>query len=382
MMRILHTSDWHLGKRLFKLDRTQEHEFFLNWLLQTLKEKDIDLLLIAGDVFDSPTPPHQSLSLFYDFLFRVSSETKTDTLIIAGNHDSGLLLEAPAQLLTSHRVKVWGKLSSKTEDHWLRLEKRGEILDVCAIPFFRSYELLPQGNGDAVAALKTYLNKEKKEVPQLLMLHHLAGMYEAAGSEQVISLSGVDSIPTDILRSFDYVALGHIHKPQRMGNQVYYSGSPLALRFSETHPKSVVLIEAQAKKLSSELLPIPSSRSLHVIKATLSDYKEKINALKKETKLTPMVEVQLTLPSPQVGLLDEIKDLLAKKDMELLSFLPFYQGQEKKSSRHEKLFELSPLELFEEFYATKFPESPEIPHDLKEDFMSLHEKVKHASRPT
>src|SRR6476469_5212551 len=132
-MRILHTSDWHLGKRLFKLDRSQEHEQFLNWLIGTLIEEKIDLLLIAGDIFDTPTPPHQSLEVFYNFLHRVSVETKTETMIIAGNHDSGLLLEAPSKLLSPHRVKVWGKLSEKPEDHWMTV---GNI-ELCAIPFFR-----------------------------------------------------------------------------------------------------------------------------------------------------------------------------------------------------------------------------------------------------
>jgi exonuclease SbcD len=105
-MRILHTSDWHLGKRLFKLDRTPEHEQFLNWLLGTLIEEKIDLLLIAGDIFDTPTPPHQSLEVFYNFLHRVSTETKTETMIIAGNHDSGLLLEAPAVTLMVNPAMV------------------------------------------------------------------------------------------------------------------------------------------------------------------------------------------------------------------------------------------------------------------------------------
>src|SRR5690606_7974845 len=142
-MRILHTSDWNLGKRLMKLDRSEEHRLFLNWLLSTLIEQKIDVLLLAGDIFDTPTPHHQSLEQFYDFLHRVSTETKTDTYIIAGNHDSGMLLEAPASLLRHHRVKVWGKLSPDPTQHQVRIEKNGELLDLCAIPFFRSYELLP-----------------------------------------------------------------------------------------------------------------------------------------------------------------------------------------------------------------------------------------------
>jgi exonuclease SbcD len=373
-MRILHTSDWHLGKRLFKLDRTPEHEQFLNWLLGTLIEENIDVLLIAGDIFDTPTPPHQSLEVFYNFLHRISVETKTETMIIAGNHDSGLLLEAPSKILAPHRVKVWGKLSEKPEDHWMTV---GNV-ELCAIPFFRSYELLPQGEGDALAALKKYLVKEKT-LPQVLMLHHLAGVFEAAGSEQVISLSGVDSIPNEVLKTFDYVALGHIHKPQKIGPQSYYSGSPIPLRFSETAKKSVVIIDEKDGVLTSQIKPIPVFRELFIVKTNDKDYKADIQKLNPTSDLKPMVEIQIELIEPRSGLIDEIKALIEEKTMEMLSFMPIYKIGEKKERRSEKLFEMSPVELFQEFYATKFPDAKEVPQDLENDFKALLEKVKHAS---
>ncbi len=373
-MKILHTSDWHLGKRLFKLDRTPEHELFLEWLLDTLITEKIDLLLIAGDIFDTPMPPHQALEMFYNFLHRVSTETQTETLMIAGNHDSGILLEAPAKILAPHRVKVWGKLSPNPEDHWLRIQN----IDLCALPYFRSYELLPQGEGDAIEVLKKYLVRERS-LPQVLMLHHLAGVFEAAGSEQVITLSGVDSIPSEILNSFDYVALGHIHKPQKVGPASFYSGSPIPLRFSETKSKSVVIIEENEGALTHHILPIPNFRNLVIVKTDESSYLEDLEKLSKTTELTPMVEIQIELSAPKVGLIDEIKEKLSQKGMELLSFIPYYQGEDRQERKSEKIFQLSTMELFEEFYATKYPQNPNIPEDLKDDFKNLLEKVKHAS---
>jgi exonuclease SbcD len=372
-MRILHTSDWHLGKRLFRLDRSLEHEMFLDWMVKTLIDEKIDLLLIAGDIFDTPTPPHQSLETFYNFLHRLSVETNTQTLIIAGNHDSGLLLEAPSKILSSHRVKMWGKLSLTIEDHWMSV---GNI-DICALPFFRSYELLPQGGGDALEVLKKYMSK-KKNKPQLLMLHHLAGVYEAAGSEQVIGLSGVDSIPSELLSEFDYVALGHIHKPQKIAPQIYYSGSPLPLRFSETALKSVVIIEVEGNILKPTIHPIPVFRKLITVKTNEIHYLKDLKKLETITGLTPMVEVQIELTSPKSGLIDEIKHHLNEKKMELLSYIPLYQMGEKKQLRSEKLFTLSTLELFEEFYSTKYPESKGMPEEIKKDFSDLLDKVKHA----
>lgn len=376
-MRILHTSDWHLGKRLFKLDRSEEHKLFLDWLVSTLIEKEIDLLLIAGDIFDTPTPPHYSLEMFYEFLHRVSTTTKATVLIIAGNHDSGQLLEAPAKILAPLRIKVWGKLSDKVEDHWFKFQN----LNICSIPFFRSYELLPHGDGDALVALEKYLT-HKVEGPKLLMLHHLAGMFEAAGSEQVISLSGVDSIPSEILKSFDYVALGHIHKPQRIGENMYYSGSPLPLRFSETARKSIVIIDEANGVLSSEVHPIPVFRDLFIIKTAEANYKQDIEALALTAKLPAMAEVQIKLDSPKIGLIDDIKERLQKKGIELLSYLPLYQRGEVVERKGEKLFEMTPLEIFTEFYQTKYPDAKEVPADLTEDFKTLLEKVKNASHPS
>lgn len=376
-MKILHTSDWHLGKRLMKLDRSEEHQGFLNWLIETIKNESIDVLLIAGDIFDVPNPPHQSLELFFQFLHRLSVETKVLSYIIAGNHDSGVLLEAPRELLRTHRVKIWGKLSETPETHWETVTVQNESFDLCALPFFRSFELLPHGEGDAIAALKTYLER-KKTRPTILLFHHLAGIFEAAGSEQVVSLSGVESIPSELLKDFDYVALGHIHKPQKIASNAYYSGSPIPLRFSETLGKNILVITL-TDKIEIEKISIPVFRELHLVKATLESWKEKLTSLPAPTGPTPMVEVQLSLPAPQMGLTEEIRDLLQKRGMELLSFIPHYGATETQRKKKENLFDLSPVELFDEFYATKFPDSPGVPEEIRNDFKELLLKVKHAS---
>jgi exonuclease SbcD len=372
-MKVLHTSDWHLGKRLMKLDRSEEHEAFLNWLIGTLKSENIDLLLIAGDIFDVPNPPHQSLEQFFQFLHRVSVETKTETLIIAGNHDSGVLLDAPKELLKTHRVRVWGKLSPNPEDHWITIRNQ---LDVCALPFFRSFELMPNGEGNAIESLKKYIVRDKAR-PALLLFHHLAGIYEASGSEQVVSLSGVDSIPVELLKDFDYVALGHIHKPQKISENAYYSGSPIPLRFSETLGKSVMILDL-TDKFSISKLPIPVLRPLHLVKAELGNWKEKLAALPESEGLTPMVEIQLTLKEPQLGISEEIRDVLAKKKMELLSFIPLYEATDNKRQKKENLFELSPTELFADYYSFRYP-GETLSDEVKEDFKALLTKVKDAA---
>ncbi|MFA5583100.1 MAG: exonuclease subunit SbcD [Bacteriovoracaceae bacterium] len=374
-MRILHTSDWHLGKRLFKLDRRQEHELFLDWLIETVTSENIDVLLMSGDVFDTPTPPHQSLELFYNFLHKLSTTTQVQSYFIAGNHDSGQLIEAPKALLKNHRVKVWGKLSNNIEDHWHRITINDESIDLCAIPFFRSYELLGHDE-DILAALGKYLSF-KNDIPKLLMLHHLAGMYEAGGSEQVISLTGIESIPTHCFDDFKYVALGHIHKPQKIKNHVYYSGSPLAMRFSEKGTKSVVIIDTK-KDFEVSRLSIPTFRKIASIKTTEKELLNDLDKLEPNEGLTGIVEVEISLPSPRIGLIDQIKETLFKKNYELLSFKPVFANSEVEVKDKNKIFELSTKDLFKEFYLTKYSEETEVPEDVLEDFNQLLEKAQRA----
>jgi len=379
-MKILHTSDWHLGKKLFRLDRTEEHKLFLKWLLDQLIIQQIDVLFIAGDIFDTPTPPHQAQEMLYDFLYEVSVKTKTTTFIIAGNHDSGHLLEAPAKILKNHRVKIWGKLSENPTDHWITFTHEKESINICGIPFFRSYELMPQGESDAIIALQKYLETPKSG-KNFLLFHHLVGIFEAAGSEQAISLTGLESIPKDLLNKFDYVALGHIHKPQKVATNAYYSGSPIPLRFSETFAKNVVIIDVTDSNIEISHTSIPIFRQIIQLKVDESNWEEKVNGLIKETELTPVVEIQMKLKAPVVGLVDKIRNILDKKSMDLLLFEPLFQD-ENKPQKNEKLFELNTFELFKEFYKHKYPESEKMPPELEEDFKELVLRVSHETPQT
>lgn len=371
-MRILHTSDWHLGKRLFKLDRRQEHELFLDWLISTIKDQQIDVFLMSGDVFDTPTPPHQSLEIFYNFLHKLSLETKVRSYFIAGNHDSGQLIDAPSALLKTHRVKVWGKLSPEIKDHWETITIGEESIDLCAIPFFRSFELMNQDE-DILLALKNYLDYQT-EHPKVLMLHHLAGMYEAGGSEQVISLTGIESIPTECFNNFRYVALGHIHKPQKIKDHVYYAGSPFPMRFSEKDKKSVIIIDTK-ENFGIEKITIPEFRKVISIKTTEEALQDKLDQLPINEGLTGVVEVEITLSSPRIGLIDQIKNTLDKKNLELLSFKPVFTQGENQTKDKNKIFELTTNELFKEFYLTKYAEK-EVPEDVWNDFNQLLEKAR------
>jgi len=380
-MKVLHTSDWHLGKKIYKIDRLQEHQLFLDWLLEQIQKQDIDVLLIAGDIFDVPSPPHQSLEQFYQFLARLSSETTCDTYIISGNHDSGILLEAPKALLKSHRVKVWGKISPFHEDHWVSITKKNTTIELCGIPFFRSYELTTDHEANIFDSLQKYLTKESAH-RKILLLHHLAGMYEAAGSEHVISLSGIDSIPKDWLQSFFYVALGHIHKPQKISENAYYSGSPLQLRFSEKNEKSVYIIDLEASSLAIDKKNIPSFRTLLNLTLDELNWENEIEKISVDCQLTPLFEIYINLKEPNITLMDKIKEKISEMKGELVSLIPIYDDEENEKEQFHHVVELGPVELFKEFYLKKFPKDSEVSQEILQHFKKLLERAKNETSST
>ena len=372
-MRILHTSDWHLGKKLFKLDRHEEHSLYLDWLIDVVHTDKIDILLISGDIFDSPSPPHQSLKLFYDFLHRLTRNSQVHVFLIAGNHDSGLLIDSAAHLLHDHRIFVSGRVS-QLDQHWHLFKHPSGDLGICLLPFFRSYEI-QQESQDLLKGLEKILTCPFEVKHRVLLAHHLVGPFEMTGTEQVIALSGLDSLPITLFDSFSYVALGHIHKHQKIAPHIYYSGSPLAMRFSESSRKILKEIEINEQGLKITEREIPAFRELVQIKTTMTDLKSEIEKIPlSSSHLTSVAEVIVKLPSPQPGLIDEAKELLKKKNIELIAFIPEFEQEIVERKNLRDLYELSETELLREFYRKKFPDSQDLPQELVNEFQQLLER--------
>ncbi|MDX5347081.1 MAG: exonuclease subunit SbcD, partial [Hymenobacteraceae bacterium] len=142
-MRVLHTSDWHLGQRLVNNERTEEHRLFLNWLIKTICDQEIDLLLIAGDIFDTGFPSNTALKLYYDFLREVKQTCCRDIVIIGGNHDSVSTLNAPAELLRHFNVHVVGGAPADAADEVVLIRDPSGAVGavVCAVPFLRDKDV-------------------------------------------------------------------------------------------------------------------------------------------------------------------------------------------------------------------------------------------------
>ncbi len=413
--KIIHTSDWHLGKKLYQEDRTLEHEAYLNWLLEFANTHDVDVLLMSGDLFDSPNPPHSAQKAYYDFLAKwFSHSPQREAIILGGNHDSGPLINAPYSLLDSAlqggRLHLIGNFDP---ENWQDFVIQRPWGSVCALAYFRLHEILNLAKKLEINSaqheeiesvrllfalsrlLENWKQMTTSGLPSILMAHHVFGPYMASGSELGVPLSGLETIPLNVLGKWDYVALGHIHKPQVMNFEnrpVVYSGSPLRMRFSEHEKKkiSLITIDTQKNDLQYELVDIPAFRKLYRLRATKENFKEKILALcheerQKKTTLTSFIEAELECDSPWIGAADEIRNeiqlaLPGVEQADLPKLLAVghrvqtSEGTESSSRERSPALNLAALnigELFERYYAQKYPESREIPTDIKDLFHEL-----------
>ena len=265
-MRILHTSDWHIGHTLREHPREQEHRAFLKWLTITMLAEQVDVLLICGDVFDSANPSAQSQKMWYGFLADAHQALpELDIVVIGGNHDSAARLDAPTPLLESMRIHVTGGMPYLEGGgvDWEQLivplhDKTGTISAwLASVPFLRQADLPPIAD-DVEDALIDGVRNRYAEAVDILRTHGKVGQsliltghcYLSGGvlselSERKILGGNQHALPDDIFpEDISYVALGHLHLAQAVGGreQVRYSGSPLPLSVSEIHYSHQVCI--------------------------------------------------------------------------------------------------------------------------------------------
>ncbi|MEJ6472731.1 exonuclease subunit SbcD [Pseudoalteromonas piscicida] len=254
-MKVLHTSDWHLGQSFYEHDRSEEHQLFLDWLIDVLVQQQIDVLLISGDIFHTATPPASAEKQLYTFIQSASFKCPDlHIVLIAGNHDSANRIETAKPLLTSFNTHVIGRFDkSAPEQVVLDLMVGKQHMHVVAMPFLRSADL-PKPEDDAfdyqIGVQLAYQKAKEtiKEVqgPIILMGHlHAKGGSISEDSERNLNIGGFDAVSATVFgEQFDYVALGHLHKAQSVAKQtaIRYSGTPLPMSFSERNYKHQVLL--------------------------------------------------------------------------------------------------------------------------------------------
>lgn len=328
-MKILHTADWHLGKRLHKQDLIEEHHLFFEWLIKTIKAREIDVLLISGDVFDLSNPPTEARTLYYWFLCQMI-EQKCKIIITGGNHDSASMLNAPKDILSLLDVVVVGGATDNIEDEIIDL---GEVI-ICAVPYLRDMDIRQavekeevNGRVEAVRngiknhydTLATYCRENHGTTPVIAMGHLYAQGSIICESEREIQIGNLAAFgESDFSETFDYVALGHIHRPQRVGGKehIRYSGSPIALSFSEKNDLKIVIeLEITSGKIERiEEISIPKFRVLKKISGDFMKVKSLLTDFSHDSILKAFLELDVVEESYNPLLIRELNEIMSVFD--------------------------------------------------------------------
>jgi exonuclease SbcD len=302
-MRVLHTADWHLGQHfLTGQERLTEQRAFLDWLLATVQAQEVEALVLAGDVFDTTSPSHAAQELYYDFLVRMQGTCCRDIVVVGGNHDSPTLLNASRRLLRALRIHVVGGAPADPAEQIISLAGSGPGLVVCAVPFLRDRDLRLSIAGEtpderqfrireSIAGHYLSLSEHdlvrrlrEQDVPVLATGHlYAAGGEAREGAERDVHIGGLGVVGAEHFPvAFDYVALGHLHRPQVVGGRehIRYSGSPVPLSFTEADDKQQVLLLdfAGAGPPQITALPVPVTRRLQRFHGELDEVEAAIIA--------------------------------------------------------------------------------------------------------
>ena len=373
-MRILHTSDWHLGHRLHEQSQYEEQINFLEWLEKYISESKIDILLVAGDIFDTGTPSTQSQKMYYDFLISLTKTNCKHIIITGGNHDAPGTINAPKELLNALSIKVVGKAHENISDEVFELIVNDEKIIIGAVPYLRDQDIRRAVAGESFDDIsekyKSALINHYKDVAEycetikdkdtlVFAMGHLfaIGGTTTPNSEQTLYVGGLGDIgASDFPDTFDYIALGHLHRPQKVGgeNNIRYSGSPNILSFSEiNYEKNVITIETDSNNISNiKEIVVPRFRHFFKVTGNIEDSISELNNIdKKQLSPTPWVEVVLDNQNGIVTGATEINEASENLNLKVLKVTlkedKEFEGLKKLANNYTNVKELSPIEVFE-----------------------------------
>ncbi|WP_097303253.1 exonuclease SbcCD subunit D C-terminal domain-containing protein [Pseudomonas chlororaphis] len=409
-MRLFHTSDWHLGQNLHGQERDFEHACFLEWLLRQLALHSPDVLLIAGDIFDTVNPPVKAQERLYDFIVSAHEQQPGLTIVmIAGNHDSGSRIELPAPLMRRLRTHALGRVlwldDGQLDSERLLLplpDASGAIAGWClALPFLRPAEVTGAHLGDdylrGIGQVHEWLiaaaNAKRQPGQALVAISHahMAGGSVSEDSERSLIIGNAEALPASLFGpSISYVALGHLHKPQKVNGEerIRYSGSPIPLSFSEIGYQHQILdIQLDGETLISveprlipravnlqRLGPAPLAEILLQL-AELPD----IDLLAEEQR-QPWLEVRVRLDEPQPDLRQQVESALLGKAVRLVRIAAEYAGNggregDDGAAQLVELDQLSPQDLFSRAWLDSY--GSEVDEQTLKDFAQLLQEVQH-----
>ncbi|MDW5500484.1 exonuclease subunit SbcD [Pseudomonas lundensis] len=403
-MRLIHTSDWHLGQYFFTKSRAAEHQAFLRWLIEQIEQQQVDALIVAGDLFDTGSPPSYARELYNRFVVELQ-HTGCQLVVLGGNHDSVATLNESRELLSCLNTTVIANAQSEAEQQILVLNQRdgqpGAVL--CAIPFLRPRDLLTSRAGES--------GVQKQQALQEAIADHYQRLYQAAcarrdalrlplpivatghlttvgvttsDSVRDIYIGTLDAFPAQAFPPADYIALGHIHRAQNVAKSehIRYSGSPIPLSFDELgKAKSVFMVDfAEGALQQVTALEIPSFQPMQLIKGDLAQI---------EQQLQQFADYQGELPvwlDIEVATQDYLSDiqrriqLLADQlpvEVVLLRRSKEQRRQAIEQQDKETLNELSVNEVFERRLAQEPEMAEERRQKMSQMFQQVVEAVQH-----
>ncbi len=309
-MKILHTSDWHIGKQLHKYDLADDLNLFFDWLINYIKTEAIDVLLVSGDIFDQANPSQAAFKQYYDVL-RQLVQLDCKLIITGGNHDSAAVLNAPKELLNAFDITVIGGATETLSELFITVEKNGERLVVAAVPFLKDRDIRKSVAGETYATkieqIKAGLQTYFSTINTHFQNHYSDGFFVVMGhlfvqgssvseSERDIQIGNQAGVQASMFQGIpDYVALGHIHKPQAISEEehIHYCGSPISLSFSEKEDqKQVNIITLKDNQLQClEIIPIPKQRNLVTFEGSLDEVQQQMIGYNQETPLLSLAEI-------------------------------------------------------------------------------------------
>lgn len=380
-MNILHTSDWHIGKRLMDRERLPEQIAALDEIVRICDERDVDLVLVAGDVFDTYMPSADAEEVFFRAVKRIAGE-KRAVVIVSGNHDDGVRLAASAPLAAEEGIYLFGggydvvpvggeravKAVASGEGYVVIANARGEQVYINALPYPNEARLKEEKTDESYAdKLRRWIARGEADfsgnMPHILLSHLFVAGGKVSESERDIDLGGARAVPVSLFSAFDYVALGHLHKPQKLSGNVRYSGSLLQYSFDEFENKQVILLHTQEKSLEIEEIPLLSGRKLVRLE---EENVERAAALLKQYP-GAFIELTLRLSAP---LTSQETQLLRAANDGLVSLI--VRTRAASSAPVIKRSSLSSKQLFEEYYRCVYGEDPAS--DLTQAFLELLEE--------
>ncbi len=396
-MRTLHTSDWHLGKNLEGFSRMDEQELFLNDFVELVKEKNVDVIIIAGDIYDSANPPARAEKMFYDTLKKLSSNGERLTLVIAGNHDNPERLVAAGPLARDHGIIMLGTPKTVVDvgeygrhkvveagEGYVEIEMNGERAVILSVPYpseKRLNEVLYGSMDEEWDRLKSYSDRIKQLFEQLslkfrddtinICVSHLFAMgSEEAGSEKNVMLGGSFIVDGRCFpQKAQYVALGHIHKPQIVpgtNKKARYAGSPIHYNKKEvSFIKKCFIVDLKAnEECSIEEVDLKVYKPIEVWKCENIEAAIEMCEKNKDKDCWVYLEIETDRYLRE----DEIKQMKTyKKD--ILEITPIIKNQKNEEININSFSEKSFEEVFKEFYTKERQVEPQ--EEVVEMLMSI-----------